>query len=237
MVLFNEMDQTRMLKETGMSRSRNYEHKTHDYFQVTQETVADFISGQDKCVLEIGCGEGYTGAYLKKIGKAKEVHGVELVPEVAQAAQNRLDSVIIGDLEVIDLPFERGYFDYVIATETLEHLATPENVLKRIKPMLKQDGVIIASVPNVRHVRLLWHLVVQGDWLYQDAGLLDRTHLRFFTKKSLIRLFTVTGYDEIETVPILLSKAQFLNKVTFGIVEDFLAYRYYCISRNKKSET
>jgi 2-polyprenyl-3-methyl-5-hydroxy-6-metoxy-1,4-benzoquinol methylase len=216
-----------------MERSQNYDHKTEDYFNKTQEKAADFVSGRGNRILEIGCGEGYTGAYLKQTGQAKEVHGIELVPEVAESARKRLDSVLTGDLETIDLPFEMHSFDYIIGTETLEHLAVPERVLSRLKPLLKPEGLFIASVPNMRHIRLIWHLAVEGDWRYRDSGPLDRTHMRFFTRKSFIRLFTDSGYQVTSTAPVLLAKAQFLNRITFGLLEEFLAYRYYCIAKPK----
>lgn len=215
-----------------MIQSEAYDDKSAAYFQVAQREVLTFVQGQDNRVLEIGCAEGHTGALLKSAGKAIEVHGIELVMEVAEKARTRLDSVITGNLETIDLPFQQAYFDYVLATDTLEHLTKPEALLKRLKPLIKPGGVIVASVPNMRHMRLLWQLVIQGDWQYQDEGPMDRTHLRFFTKKSFARLFSESGFQVIETPPVLLAKAKALNRLSFGLVEDFLAFRYYCISRN-----
>jgi SAM-dependent methyltransferase len=216
-----------------MTVTQNYDHKRAEYFQVTQQQVAGFISGKEHRILEIGCGEGYTGAYLKKTGQAKEVYGIELVPDAANSARQRLDSVITGDLEKIEFPFEPQIFDYILATDTLEHLVDPLNVLKRLKPLLKPQGIFIASVPNMRHIRALWHIAVEGDWHYQDEGPFDRTHLRFFTRKSLARLFSEIGFEILKTDPVLLNKGQTINKMTFGLIEEFLAYRYYCISRLK----
>jgi 2-polyprenyl-3-methyl-5-hydroxy-6-metoxy-1,4-benzoquinol methylase len=213
-----------------MTTPQNYDHKRAEYFQVTQQEVAGFVSGKDNRILEIGCGEGYTGAYLKKTGQAKEVHGIELMPAAAQSARQRLDSVITGDLEKIEFPFEHQYFDYILATDTLEHLVEPMNVLKRIKSVLKPNGIIIASVPNMRHIKVLWHLAVEGDWHYQDEGPFDRTHVRFFTRKSFARLFTESGFTVVKTEPVLLKKSQTINKITFGLIKEFLAFRYYCIS-------
>ena len=145
----------------------------------------------------------------------------------------RSDSVITGDLEKIEFPFEPQIFDYILATDTLEHLVDPLNVLKRLKPLLKPQGIFIASVPNMRHIRALWHIAVEGDWHYQDEGPFDRTHLRFFTRKSLARLFSEIGFEILKTEPVLLNKGQTINKMSFGLIEEFLAYRYYCISRPK----
>ena len=89
-----------------MTVTQNYDHKQTEYFQVTHQQVAEFITGKDHRILEIGCGEGYTGAYLKKTGQAKEVHGIELMPDAAESARQRLDSVMTGNLETMDFPFE-----------------------------------------------------------------------------------------------------------------------------------
>jgi 2-polyprenyl-3-methyl-5-hydroxy-6-metoxy-1,4-benzoquinol methylase len=218
-----------------MSVPQNYDHKRSEYFQVTHQQVSDFISGQGHRILEIGCGEGYTGAYLKKTGQAREVHGIELMPDTAESARQRLDSVITGNLEKMDFPFQPQTFDYVLATETLEHLVDPTGVLKRIKPLMKPQGIFIASVPNMRHVRVLWHLAVQGDWHYQDEGPFDRTHLRSFTRKSFMRLFEEIGFEVLKTEPALLAKGQTINKLSLGLLEEFLAFRYYCVSRLKSN--
>ncbi len=214
-----------------MIHSENYSHKTNDYFQVAQREVLDFVQGGNNRILEIGCAEGHTGASLKSAGKASEVYGIELVPEIAERARTRLDYVIAGNIETMELPFKTAYFDYVLATEVLEHLTSPEAALERLKPYIKPQGIIIASVPNIRHFRLVWELVVKGDWKYADWGPMDRTHMRFFTKKSFSRLFSESGYDVIQTSPVLLTKANSLNRLSLGLVEEFLAYRYYCISR------
>jgi len=208
--------------------SDHYAHKSPDYFIHTQQELLLLITGNGHRVLDMGCGEGNTGALLKSTGKAREVHGVELVPEIAARAHTRLDSVIVGDLETISLPFEPGYFDYIIATEVLEHLIDPGGLLSRLKGLLRPNGYFIASTPNMRHIRLLWHLAVQGDWHYTDSGPLDRTHLRFFTRRSLVRLFVEAGYEVESTHPVLLQKARILSRLTFHRLDEFLAYRYYC---------
>lgn len=216
-----------------MISAKNYNHKTEDYFQVAQTEVLKYVQGHDNRILEIGCAEGWTGALLKSTGKASEVHGIELVPEVAERARTRLDSVIAGNLETMEFPFQDGYFDYILATETLEHLTKPEAVLERLKPLIKEQGVMIASVPNMRHIRLVWQLVIQGEWQYADSGPMDRTHMRYFTRKSFARLFTDGGYEVVKSEPVLLAKANTLNRYSLGIFEEFLAFRYYCVARKR----
>jgi len=214
-----------------MTTSQQYAHKTEDYFTQTQAEVAEFISGTGNRILDIGCGEGRTGAYLKQIGKASEVHGVELMPEIAQRARVRLDSVLCGNLESMELPFAGASFDAIIATEVLEHLIDPGALLRRLRPLLRPGGVMAVSTPNMRHIRVIYGLMVRGDWRYEDSGPLDRTHLRFFTRKSLRRLLDESGYTALMMKPVLLAKARVINTLTLGLMEELLAYRYYGVGR------
>ena len=214
-----------------MIQHRDYSHKSTDYFQMTQHDLLDFIPPGDHIILDIGCAEGFTGKALKESHRAKEVHGIELVPDVAERAKAQLDSVISGNLETMEFPFQPQTFDYIIATEVLEHLINPSHVLQKLFPLLRPSGHVIASVPNIRHLRVIWHLVIQGDWRYRDSGPFDRTHLRIFTKTSFKRLFEENGYEVRQMRPALLKKAQILNQLSLGILEEFWAFRYYCIAR------
>lgn len=212
-----------------MTNLAYYQDKPEGYFNAIQSDVADLIRGQDNLILDIGCGEGHTGAWLKSIGKAHEVHGIELMPDAAKLAGQRLDSVTVGSIEELDLTQFADAFDCILATEVLEHLIDPWQVLTRLQSVLKPGGYIIASVPNIRHLRLLWSLVVQGEWRYTSHGPLDKTHLRFFTRKSLARLFTESGYKVERIQPVFLARAKVISTLSFNLFEQFVAYRYYCV--------
>jgi 2-polyprenyl-3-methyl-5-hydroxy-6-metoxy-1,4-benzoquinol methylase len=164
----------------------------HAYYDSINENLIaamDPIAG--KHVLEIGCASGRLGERMKADGAARYV-GVERVPQVAALAQTRLDEVVVGDVEQMALPFAPESFDYIVFGDVLEHLTDPWTVLRRSVAYLKPGGAIVASIPNVNHVTILCGLL-QGRWEYADAGLLDRTHLRFFTLHEIIDLFAQAG--------------------------------------------
>ena len=134
-------------------------------------------------VLDVGCGRGATGQYLKNQFEVKEVIGIEVNPEMAQQAQTILDQIIIGDVQKIDLPFDQHYFDCIICADVLEHLYDPWSALTRLSKYLKDEGHLLLSVPNVQHWSMIARLLA-GRWDYRDVGILDSTHIRFFTRKS-----------------------------------------------------
>lgn len=211
-----------------MNHTELYQDKNVQYFGVTQTWVADYIPAKLSRVLEVGCGNGATGAWLKSIGKAEEVHGVELIEDAAEIARTVLDSVVVGNIEELDLSYPLKSFDCIIATEVLEHLVNPWNTVQRLATYLRDGGCIIASSPNVRHFSVLWRLVFLGRWRYTDAGIMDRSHLRFFTRDSLAGLFTQAGLKIEYLEPILFNRSRRLNQISLGIWQDFLAHRYKC---------
>jgi O-antigen biosynthesis protein len=145
-------------------------------------------------VLEFGCATGYMSDVLKnRLGCT--VTGVEISPEAAALAEEHTERVIVGDAEKIDYAAELAgeEFDVVLFADVLEHLKEPGDVLRRIRPFVAENGVVIASIPNIAHgsVRLA---LLGGEFRYRESGLLDDTHLRFFTRASIQDLFEETGY-------------------------------------------
>jgi 2-polyprenyl-3-methyl-5-hydroxy-6-metoxy-1,4-benzoquinol methylase len=142
------------------------------------------LVGNDKRVLELGPATGYMSRVLTQRGCA--VVGIELDPDMAREAARHLDRVIVGDLETLDLEAELGEsrFDVIVAADVLEHLRDPLAVLRRLRGFLAPDGFFVLSVPNVAHgsVRLA---LLTGRFPYQQRGLLDQTHLRFFTRETV----------------------------------------------------
>jgi GT2 family glycosyltransferase/2-polyprenyl-3-methyl-5-hydroxy-6-metoxy-1,4-benzoquinol methylase len=163
------------------------------YYEFTRPEVIALIPTTARNVLELGCAGGALGAALKQRQPCR-VTGLEYVAEVAQRAEPRLDRVLVGDCEALDLDalFQPGEFDCVVAADVLEHLRDPELFLQRLKPFLAPEATIVASIPNVRNVHVL-KSVVEGYWTYQDAGILDRTHLRFFTRREIDAMFARLG--------------------------------------------
>jgi GT2 family glycosyltransferase/2-polyprenyl-3-methyl-5-hydroxy-6-metoxy-1,4-benzoquinol methylase len=145
-------------------------------------------------VLEFGCATGYMSAVLRK-RLGCHVTGIEIDPAAAELARSRAERVIVGDAEQLDYELELGdeRFEVILFADVLEHLREPSAVLRRVRPLLATGGSIVASIPNVAHgsVRLA---LVGGDFRYTPTGLLDESHLRFFTQESLLALFEEAGY-------------------------------------------
>jgi len=211
--------------------------KDKSYYSWTRSELVELVEIGDNKVLDIGCGVGNVGAALKKENKAVEVVGVELVPEIAEIAAEKLDKVICGDIEKIDLQFPQGYFDYVIAGDLLEHLNDPWKMVDKIYFYLKNKGCVIASIPNIRNWRIVRDIAFKGEWKYQPAGgILDDTHLRFFTKKSIFEMFKNSKFSEIKILPIFKitkekNKSILMNMLTLGISEEFFAFTYVIIAK------
>ena len=155
--------------------------------QSTHAKVVRLV-GRHKRVLELGCATGYMSRVLRDHGC--QVVGIELDPVMAARAEAYCDRLIVGDLDLLDLAEELGddLFDVIVAADVLEHLKDPWAVLRSLRPYLRPDGYLVASLPNIAHgsVRLA---LLEGHFPYSKLGLLDSTHLRFFTLESLTRLF------------------------------------------------
>ncbi len=132
-------------------------------------------------ILDVGTASGYLGRTLRERGHG--VTGIEMDPDTAEKARGYYDYFHIADLETFEFPF-RGEFDYILFADVLEHLRDPAAVLRRCIPALKQSGKIIISVPNVANIVVRLSLLM-GRFDYTDRGILDRTHFRFFTLRSL----------------------------------------------------
>jgi 2-polyprenyl-3-methyl-5-hydroxy-6-metoxy-1,4-benzoquinol methylase len=173
-----------------MTAEGYYEHAREDICDL----VARFSPRPLPKVLDLGCAGGRLGEALKARGTASLVHGIELSESAALEAKSRLDQVWVGDLSLFDWAQADTDYDVIIAADVLEHLADPWGTLRQLRHVLPVGGRIIASVPNVRYWKVIADLLFRGEFRYTDAGVLDRTHLRFFTRSSLRDLFTQGGY-------------------------------------------
>ena len=148
-------------------------------------------------VLELGCAAGLLGAKLKERFPGAFVVGIEANRAAAQVAASRLDHVECVRLEDVRFSEQEprgGRFDLVFAGDVLEHLVNPWGLLERLKHCLAPGAEVLASIPNVRNLALLSDVLLKGTWEYQASGLLDVTHLRFFTFEDMRRMFEETGY-------------------------------------------
>lgn len=145
-------------------------------------------------VLDVGSGAGHVAQSLKERGS--RIWAVEIDPVAAGIAEEHCERVVIGDVEGLDLAeaFHDLSFDAILFLDVLEHLRRPADVLRACRPLLAEDGVVVASIPNVTHAALRLELLY-GRFRYRDLGLLDRTHLRFFDAEEVRSLFRDAGFD------------------------------------------
>lgn len=206
------------------------------------------LVGRDKRVLDVGTAAGHLAEALAERGC--RVTGIEIDLAAARRAEERCESVIIGDVETLDVYEKLGedVFDVIVFGDVLEHLRDPLRTLVRMKPFLRPEGYVVASIPNVAHgsVRLA---LLQGRFEYRPLGLLDETHLRFFTRESMERLFDDAGYsvsglertirDILETEIEVDSEAfdgEFLESVRKA--PEATTYRYVVMARpSDRAET
>jgi SAM-dependent methyltransferase len=207
--------------------SLTYDSKPAPYFGTPRDDLIAMVHGEGLRILEIGCGSGATGAALLDAGKAAWVSGCELVPDQAQLAAGVLNEVLVGDISRLVLPWQASSFDYIIAGDVLEHLVDPWYVLIRLRPLLREDGMLLVSLPNVRHWPVIYQLLIKDEWQYQTVGVMDKTHVRFFTRRSAERMLADCGYIVQETQPHFWTAAsRRFNRFTQGLAVRFLAERW-----------
>lgn len=170
----------------------DYETKSPDYFALARLEMLPFLPRDCRRLLDVGCGAGAFGETVKQ-NREIEVWGVEPVSSVAAKASAKIDRVVVGTFcPQTGLP-ERA-FDCIVFNDVLEHMVEPEQALRYARTLLSRGGCIVASIPNVRYLPILWQLAAHGRWKYEDCGVWDRTHLRFFTRSSIIEMFHSEGY-------------------------------------------
>ncbi len=165
----------------------------HNYYTHIRRDILPFINqSQYNNVLEIGCGQGLTLKYLQDHDLAQTTYGIELDPHQSQIAQHNVDHIIQGDIETLPLPITK--FDLILLLDVLEHLHNPQQLLTKLKSHLTRQGIILISVPNIQHISVLKQLLT-GRWDYTNSGIMDRTHVHLFTRKTIIEMITQTGYQ------------------------------------------
>jgi 2-polyprenyl-3-methyl-5-hydroxy-6-metoxy-1,4-benzoquinol methylase len=213
------------------------------YYGEPRPEIQRLVSPAGRSFLDVGCGEGALGQALKQAGAAR-VAGIEMTPDAALLARDRLDALVEGDITQVELPFADGEFDYIIFADVLEHLPQPEAVLRRMLRYLRPDGRVVISVPNMRFYLVLLRLMVDR-WAYTDSGVRDRTHLRIFTRRSLVRMLAHEGLtvERLERNYRLVEDQSQIGRVgalstriatrTIAplLFRDLMAYQYLVVAR------
>jgi 2-polyprenyl-3-methyl-5-hydroxy-6-metoxy-1,4-benzoquinol methylase len=198
-----------------------YSTKAPSYFAGVRGARTDYLrelpNDRHARILEIGCGDGATGALALLEGKCEQYCGVELCQSAADKAKDRITEVLVGNIEDRELPWPPECFDALILSEVLEHLVDPWAVLRKIRPLMKPCARVFASSPNVSHHRVI-RMLIAGEWSLADLGVMDRTHLRWFTPRAYKALFESSGYivDSVGEVAPLSRKARVVSFLTFG---------------------
>ncbi|MBI4979056.1 MAG: class I SAM-dependent methyltransferase [Spirochaetes bacterium] len=210
--------------------------KGEAYFAQPRPEMMRFVPAEAKRILDAGCGEGGFGSALKR-ERGAEVWGIEINPAAAKRAKKRLNRVIVADIQKGIARLPDGYFDCIVFNDVIEHLYDPYSMLAAMKQKLAPGGVFTASIPNVRHYYIMERYLVRGMWQYCDDGVLDRTHIRFFTLHSIREMFTSLGFDivRIEGInPVKLFNFYFWNFITFGRLSDTKYQQFACVVKPKK---
>jgi 2-polyprenyl-3-methyl-5-hydroxy-6-metoxy-1,4-benzoquinol methylase len=180
-----------------MSSESNIPSPSRTYYEEGRDEMANYISPNIKHLLDVGCAQGKFGMNLLKDNSQLEIWGIEPLEEAAQIAQKRLSRIINTTVENSLASLPEGYFDCAVFNDSLEHLVDPWDVLSQLKGKLAAGATIVASIPNIRYVYVIKQLLQEADFEYAPFGVLDKTHLRFFTMKSMQRLFIESGYRVI----------------------------------------
>lgn len=175
--------------------SSAYKAKDEAYFANARRDWIDPLPvDRSLSILELGCANGATGALALSTDKCGSYVGIEMSPEAAEEARSVLTTVHAGNVEAMVLPYTDASFDILICGEVLEHLVDPPATLARLVRLLKPGGKMFASVPNVSHWRVIAALI-RGQFDYTDWGVMDRTHLRWFTPRTFRRLIEDAGIE------------------------------------------
>ncbi len=193
------------------------------YFKANRHEMLEFVPDNAKRILEVGCGEGAFSKALKR--EDREMWGVEMIPAAAQKAIEVFTFVLEGDFNSIYDQLPKNHFDCIIFNDVLEHLYSPWDTIQMLKSLLSEDGVLVSSIPNFRFMsNLIIEILYHAEFQYRvEGGILDDTHIRFFTSKSICRMFREQGYEILTHKginPDTRLKFKLFNLFTFGFFKD-----------------
>ena len=149
-------------------------------------------------VLDVGCGAGMTAKLIQDRYPNADVFGIEMDPVLAEQAREHSTRVFEGPLDDHDLQSSlenAAPFDLIICADVLEHMIDPSAALRRLASLMADDGYLITSLPNVRHISTFWSLGVRGRWPQNERGIHDATHLHFYARRDIISLCRSAGFE------------------------------------------
>lgn len=214
-------------------------HKTNiGYFHNQRAEMLKYIPQNATRILEVGCGEGAFSSLLKR--SDRELWGIEMNEDAAQKATEVCTFVLVGDFNTIYDQLPKNHFDCVIFNDVLEHIYAPWDTINLVKSLLTQNGVLVSSIPNFRYIdNLVTEILFRKDFQYKpEGGILDDTHIRFFTSKSMYRMFVEQGYDVLinEGInPCKSWKEKLFINLTFGFLKDARFKQFATVAKPVRS--
>ena len=214
---------------------QHYLTKPPLYFDNVRREIEPLLPAVANSVLDVGCGAGATLQWLRQTGRCQVAVGIEMMESAASIARERVDQVFVGDANLlVESAFDAQSFDVVLCLDVLEHLVDPWAFVAKLPRLLKPGGLVVASLPNVRHLRVVLPLLLAGRWRYETSGILDRTHLRFFTRETALELLSGGGLKVQQwrrRLPPWHSKAGLLNLASLGLASDLVTMSYLVAAR------
>lgn len=211
-----------------------YDDKSPEYYNSVRNEILPLLPTAPQKVLEIGCGTGATLAWLKEVKGCLETTGIELVPQAAEMARAVVDHLIVADIEDDKIFLPESSFDLIICLDVLEHLHDPWRVLRSLVCSLSAGGSVVVSLPNLRYLTVMSDLLVRGRFEYEEVGILDRTHLRFFSRKGAVKLLESSGLGDVRVVlhpDKVNGKMKLANILTFGYFRDMFSWQLLLAGR------
>ncbi len=210
-----------------------YEEKEAGYFQAARLDLLRLLPpDRGLRLLELGAGDGATLRTAREMGLASYTVGIELTAPHDRAPG--VDRFLKGNIEGMELDLPAGSFDAVLCADVLEHLVDPWRTVVRLTNLLRPGGVFLSSIPNARNHRLLRPVLLRGDFRYETAGLMDRSHLRFFCRRNARELFERAGLT-VETVAENMGgyglRHRLVDSLTLGLLHDFFVFQFLIRAR------
>lgn len=204
--------------------------------------MLSFLPQNAESVLDVGCSSGAFGKGLLAKHRDIRLVGIEPNPVAAQVAGTIYDRVIVGLFPDVRHQLDPGeHFDAIYFNDVLEHMTQPEDALHAARELLSPRGVVIASIPNIRHISVLGPLIFRDEFRYRESGILDVTHFRFFTRRSIRRMFASAGWEieRMQGINRVLRIAEdkrrrwieLLGKLSRGRTDAFFFVQYVVVSR------
>lgn len=208
-------------------------HKT-GYFHSQRPEMMKYIPESALRILDVGCSDGAFCASLRR--SDREIWGVEMDAVAALKATEVCDNVLVGDFKEVFEQLPKNHFDCVIFNDVLEHIYSPWETIELVKLLLTPTGVLVSSIPNFRYMsNLIIEILYHGEFRYKvEGGILDDTHIRFFTSKSICRMFNEQGYEILIHKGIDIDnrlKTKLFNLFTFGFFKDSVYRQFATVAK------